>query len=125
MQRIVRTTVVTVMAMLFIAVVAAQDQAPKPQGEVVVKPTSPYDGTKAQLAYEREQNLQLRAARLTDQYQKQLAEYQTKWNQLHADVNSWTEMIRAVNGWDQSYHWDPETDQWTHVPKPKSPAHKK
>ena len=99
----------------------AQDKpaAPAPT-QAKVEPKQPYDSTKAQLAVEKEKNLQL-------QFQDVQRQMQQQYQAQEAFIASWEASVRAANKWDETYTYDRATDSWTHAPKAavKEPEKKK
>lgn len=95
---------------------APPQNAPQP-----VTPKTPYDSAKAQLAYEKEKNLQLTAQTATAQYQTFMQDQQKKYADQEKSLADWMEAVRKDNGWDDTYSYDREKDAWTHTPKPPTP----
>lgn len=107
---------------IVLAVTLAAGQQPPaapPEGKKV-EPKTPYDSTKAQLMYVKQKNLQLQAEQLTHAYQAQMATLQQKFKDQDAALAAWVAEVRKTNGWDDTYVYDGEKDQW--VQKEKPPA---
>lgn len=103
------------------AALVAVAQQPPPQsapGSAPATPKVPYESSKAQLAYEKEKNLQLMAQNATTQYQAFMQDQQKKYADQEKALTDWMEAIRKDNGWDDTYSYDRDKDAWTHVPKP-------
>jgi hypothetical protein len=83
----------------------------------VVTPKAPYDSTKTQLTITKEENLQLKANAAQQAFQQQMKDMQAQWQADETSVNAWIADVKKANGWDDTYVYDREKDQWTHVVK--------
>lgn len=102
-----------------IAMVTAQAPPAAPPAQPAAQPATPktpYDSTKAQLAVTKEENLQLKASALTSEYQKQLGDMRAQFADLDKQIQEWSDQVRKDNGWDATYQYDRQKDQWTHTP---------
>jgi hypothetical protein len=86
----------------------------------VVKPKEPYTSDHGKLLYTEEQNLQLQSKLLADNYQQQLTQLQNQYANLEENKKIWESKVKADNGWDDSYQYDWDKDQWTHTVKEAS-----
>jgi hypothetical protein len=122
--------VLSLMIILIAAVASAQTPAPPQPAppaaplQQVVTPKTPYDSTKAQLMVTKEDNLQLKANAVTNDFQAQMKSFQVEWKAQEDLITAWVESVRKDNGWDKTYTYDRAKDQWTHTPAAPAPKQK-
>jgi hypothetical protein len=116
MKRIVILTAAFVLAFAALAQQPPVQPPAQPQGQVVI-PKTPYDSTKAQLSVAKEENLQLKANAIQVAFQQNMKDMQSQWQAEEAALNVWIAQIRRDNGWDATYTYDREKNQWVHAPK--------
>ena len=101
---------------------ATPPPAPTGPQPAKVEPKTPYDSTKAQLMVEKEKNLQLQSNAMTQQYQAFMQQFQGKYQEQEKVLTDWIATVKKDNGWDDTYTYDREKDQWTKAAKVEKPA---
>lgn len=112
---------------LAVSLAAVAQQPPQPPPSEKVSPKQPYTSTAALLAWERQKNYQLTANALTADFQGKMRDLQAKSQATLEVMNDFMKETRKANGWDDSYLYDPEKDEWHRVKKDeaKKPEPKK
>ena len=119
---------------------AADQKQAQPAKPNVAFPTkgpdgSPYSSTEAQLRFEKQKNQVLQYQALDTAQQKQIAalpdvqtietntaaaraQLQQEYTKLDKEISDWAASVRKANGWDESYVYNRQADQWEKTEKP-------
>ena len=94
-------------------------QIPAATDRVTVVPKAPYSSDHAQLAQAKMDGAQKDVANIQLQAKPMLEAAQNTYAAWQQKLNDWKVSVRKANGWDDTYDYDAQKDEWFHnVPKP-------